>query len=201
MKYIIPLTLLLMGNHVFSQFPSTESYILCSEIPKAKKIGDSVYVNTCMKSGEGYVLQKIDTEGRYKYKGLDGGKSLIWITYDSLDKVQSYSYEYNGHGGSGKGYFLIHYYENGNIKDYLDYSRTFNSMAELYIFDSLSYKETNLSKLTFKKYYLYQKRKRFYVFDKDGLERKIIRKTIRKFQFKKVHLIDDFPYCIYQRVE
>ncbi len=201
MKNILMFTLILIVNHAICQFPSTTSYKLCYEIPKAEKIGDTVYVYTCMKSGDGYVLQNIDRKGRYKYKRLSGGKLLIWASYDSFDKVQSYTYRYSGFGGSGKGFFLIKYYENGNIDSYLIDGNRFYSAIEIYKYDSLSYKEPKLSKISFERYYLYKKGKRYYIFEKDELERKIIRKTIRNSHFEKVNLIGNSPYDIFQKTE
>lgn len=69
-RILLVVSLSVFGVLGFAQFPSTVSYKLCLEIPKAKNIGDTVCVYTCMRSGEPYVLKTINKEKRYVYEGV-----------------------------------------------------------------------------------------------------------------------------------
>jgi len=193
---------LVFWMNAYCQFPSSESYVLCNEIPKARNVGDTVYVNTCMKSGDPYVLKKIDKKGRYKYKGILGGSSTFLITYDKYNRVQSYSYKYNSGlwGGAGKGFFLIHYYDNGNIKDHIKFNVNMGS-SKMCIYDSLSYPEEILSKISYEYFYVYKKGRKFFLSKKQFLYNKELRKEIKNSTLERVEgLIEDFPYKMYRMV-
>ena len=184
--------LVLWPELIFSQFPSTNSYKLCNEIPKAKCVGDTVSVYNCMQSGDHYVLKKIDRKGRYWYKNLGTWKSRTIITYDDSNRVVLYSYKYNSGlwGGSGKGVFIIHYYTNGNIKDFAHIKEN-NKPGELCQYTAIENKQEDLSKLSSECHFLYKKRNKIIATKKllvskkelkDHLKNTLIDKNIKLYK-------------------
>lgn len=185
----------------FSQFPSTDSYELFNEVPKAKHEGDTVYTSNSIHPNDyqPYVLEKIDSAGWYTYHRIGyGGKKILRIKYNAANKVSSYYYHYKEFAGTGKGYFVIHYYLNGNIKDYAHISfYALNQPKNLAIYDSLSYKEKNRSKIPCTEYRTFYKRGKVYLF-KGMYDSREIKKTIRRNRhLKPIKLIDDFPFPTY----
>lgn len=197
-SFIYSLVLLLLTFGTYGQFPSTESYKLCTEIPKAKKVGDTVYVHTCMAAGKGYILKRINSKGKYIYKALLTYKSKISVTYDENNKVKSYKYRFNSGlwGGSGKGFFVIHYYDNGNIKDYghVQYYKS----GELCVYSPLDYKEDVLSKIPKKCYFLYKRRNKVFISNKLLFDNKELNVELKHSTLERAdELILDIPYELY----
>lgn len=146
---------------------------------------------------DAYVFKKIDRSNRYVYRALL--KNLVLkIAYSEANRVSSYYFRYNEYGGEGKGFFVIHYYPNGNIKNYAQFS--FYSMSQsgrVVLYDSLPYPEPDPSKINGKKYYtLYRKHKIYLYQGNDDL--KAIRKKIRKNKKpEEFYTVRDLPFRAY----
>lgn len=183
-----------------AQFPATDTYKLIYEVPKARHPGDTVFVRVPLKpyqTYDAYVLKHIDASDRYVYRELKGSLELK-IAYDDAGNVRFYDYRYNEWGGANRGYFVIHYYPNGNIRDYAQISfYQLNQPGELILYDSLSYAEINPSKIPHKDYNVFYKRHRLYLYD-SGEETKVIRARIRKARhLERYELMSDLPYPAY----
>lgn len=112
------------NSFAYSQIVSCDSrsYKLIYEIPKQKRVDDTVSIESC-RSGYNnqFVLSKIDENGWYTYKKLSSNLKIA-IKYDSINRVSSYKLQFNsGIAGSGNSYFFISYYANGNPKFALNY--------------------------------------------------------------------------------
>lgn len=188
------------SGNAFAQFPSTSSYALIYEVPKAKNIGDTVFASNAVQTyrTDAYQLLSIDKSGTYAYKRISGHSSLrLEVTYDENNRVQSYAYQYKEYGGEDKGFFMIHYYPNGNIKDYIDISfYALNQPCEAVLYDSLSYVEKDRAKIPSNDYDTFQKRGKVYLSEK-YLENKEWKRKIRKKAYTPVQLIDNFPFKTY----
>lgn len=180
-----------------AQFRSTSSSSIHYEIPKVMDVGDtSIIINEFSSDkNESYVLEKIEKNGRYVYRRLNyHGKTCIKINYDSNDRVQSYWYNYKSYGGNGKGYFVIHYYDNGNIKDYAQimYS-AINDNSEVVLYDSLGYREGDRSKIPYKEYTALKIRRKVFL-SLELSKRNEIRRMKRNRKFRKPFSFQDAPF-------
>lgn len=181
---------------IFSQFQATNSYKLCSEIPKASMVGDTVTVYNCMQSGDHYVLKKIDRKGRFWYENLRTWKSRTIITYDDSNRVVHYTYKYNSGlwGGSGKGEFIIHYYPNGNIKDFAHIKEN-NKPGEMCQFSAIDNKQDDLSKLSSECHFLYKKKGKIFVTNQLLVSKKELKELLKNTVIdKKLRLFKELNY-------
>lgn len=199
-RSVIFAILLLTGKYCFGQFATTGSYELIYEVPKAKKPGDTIYVRYPMKpyqKYDAYVFKKIDASNRYIYRALLTNL-VLKIAYSEANRVSSYYFRYNEYGGEGKGFFVIHYYPNGNIRDYAQFS--FYSMSQagrVVLYDSLPYPEPDPSKINGKKYYTLYRRHKIYLYQGND-DLKVIRRKIRKARnLEECHIVSDLPYPTY----
>lgn len=186
--------------HCVAQFPSTDSYELIYDMPKARRRGDTVYVRVPLKpyqKYDAYVLKKIDASNRYVYRELQGTLELK-IAYDEAGNVRSYYYRYNEWGGANRGYFVIHYYPNGNIRDYVQISfYQLNQPGTIVLYDTVPHRESDPSKIPHKDYNVFYKRHKLYLYDSSD-ETKVIRRKIRKARnLEAYQVVSDLPYRTY----
>lgn len=199
-RYMLLATALLLSASCLAQFPSTDSYALIYEIPKARMPGDTVYVRVPLKpyqKYDAYVLKKIEGAKLYVYRELQGSLELK-IAYDEGGHVKYYYYKYDEWGGANRGYFVIHYYPNGNIRDYAQISFSqMNQPGAILLYEPVPHPEADPSKIPHKDYNVFYKRHKLYLYDSAD-ETKVIRGKIRKSKhLEGYEIMSDLPYPTY----
>lgn len=188
---------LILPTFALAQFPSTSTSAIYSQIPKAEKVGDTSYITNpiSVSKTRNYVLVKINKNGRYVYRQVNHhGKNCRKIMYDSNNQVRSYWYKYNSWGGSGKGYFVIHYYTNGYIKDYAHIMiNTLGNNSEVVLYDSLDYAEEDRANIPYKEYTALKVGRKVFL-SLELTERKELRKMKRNRKCRKPFLFQDAPF-------